>query len=552
MVVANAGVPPVGGVLQQQSPLVGAVVGTPGVGAAVAKSPYSQTAATAARVAAALAKSAQSVGQVQQQPRAQFYGHNPNMKLPPDLFLLGCIFFVVDYESSMPEEVAVWQRVVASSGGEVETVYGPRVTHVLCETQKSATFHRALREGKRCVTAYWLNDVVLKQQVLPPWQALHFPTPFSDDKPCKNHIIAFSGFEGEERARIRFTIEATGAKCTSYFTKHNHILVCRRLEGAKYKKAREWNRPVVNAQWLNEILFGHYSCIQQPDMQKFQQFNLGNPFRIDYGLIPHLMAAWKMPINVTQESYDKVKSIPPHQRRVKRPRVEKSLASGGDSDQENTLENVEVTNLDPPSGDKRPVVLFSHVTKQSELAKKIKQLGGAVVDSNKEATHLVMSEAVRTIKLLCCLSTCKFILSEAWIRDSHAHNTFLDEKPYILSDTEFEKEFDCHISKVLEKPNRTDLFKDKVFYITPGVIPSPSALADVIECAGGKVEKHRRSHKAIQEANQKEYSYFVITVGNDLHLLRDLIKCDIGVFNAEFVLSSVMRQEINYGAKTTL
>ena len=76
-----------------------------------------------------------------------------------------------------------------------------------------------------------------------------------------------------------------------------------------------------------------------------------------------------MPINVTQESYDKVKSIPPPQRRVKRPRLDKSVASGGDSDQENTLENVEVTNLDPPSGDKRPMVLFSHVMKQSELAK---------------------------------------------------------------------------------------------------------------------------------------------------------------------------------------
>lgn len=73
-----------------------------------------------------------------------------------------------------------------------------------------------------------------------------------------------------------------------------------------------------------------------------------------------------------------------------------------------------------------------------------------------------------------------------------------------------------------------DIYQDKVFYMTPGIIPSPSALADVIECAGGKVEKHRRSHKAIQEANQKEYSYFVITVGNDLHLLRDLLKCDIG------------------------
>lgn len=81
MVVANSGAPHAGGgVLQQQSPPVGVVVGAPGVGAAVAKSPYNQTAATAARVAAALAKSAQSVGQVQQQPRAQFYGHNPNLR----------------------------------------------------------------------------------------------------------------------------------------------------------------------------------------------------------------------------------------------------------------------------------------------------------------------------------------------------------------------------------------------------------------------------------------------------------------------------------------
>jgi hypothetical protein len=43
---------------------------------------------------------------------------------------------------------------------------------------------QALREGKRCVTAYWLNDVVMKQQVLPPWQALHFPTPFRYVQMC--------------------------------------------------------------------------------------------------------------------------------------------------------------------------------------------------------------------------------------------------------------------------------------------------------------------------------------------------------------------------------
>jgi hypothetical protein len=76
-----------------------------------------------------------------------------------------------------------------------------------------------------------------------------------------------------------------------------------------------------------------------------------------------------MPINITQESYDKIKTIPPAQRRAKRPRLDKSATSAGDSDQENMLENVEVTNPDPPSDDKKPMVLFSHVTKQSELAK---------------------------------------------------------------------------------------------------------------------------------------------------------------------------------------
>jgi hypothetical protein len=49
---------------------------------------------------------------------------------------------IVEYDSSMPEEVTMWQRIIASSGGEVETVYGPRVTHVLSENQKSPTFQR--------------------------------------------------------------------------------------------------------------------------------------------------------------------------------------------------------------------------------------------------------------------------------------------------------------------------------------------------------------------------------------------------------------------------
>ncbi|KAJ9576194.1 hypothetical protein L9F63_006927 [Diploptera punctata] len=210
------------------------------------------------------------------------------------------------------------------------------------------------------------------------------------------------------------------------------------------------------------------------------------------------------------------------------------------------METVEVTCADPPPEDRRPLVIFSHVAEKSELARKVKQLGGVVVESCKEATHLVMSEPVRTVKLLCCLSTCKYIVSEAWIRESHVHNKFLDEKPYILSDTDFEKEFECSIVQALEKNNRNELFKDKIFYLTPGVVPRPAVLTEIVECAGGKVDKYRRSVKVIQDMNKNGFNYIIVTVSQDLHLLKDLIRNGIGLFNAEFIMKSVMKQKADY------
>lgn len=75
-----------------------------------------------------------------------------------------------------------------------------------------------------------------------------------------------------------------------------------RLEGKKVKKARDINRPVVNVQWLNEILFGHLSCMYQPENVKYQQFNLNNPFRVDYNLVLHLMG--KISVIITTNIYN--------------------------------------------------------------------------------------------------------------------------------------------------------------------------------------------------------------------------------------------------------
>lgn len=75
--------------------------------------------------------------------------------------------------------------------------------------------------------------------------------------------------------------------------------------------------------------------------------------------------------------------------------------------------------------------------------------------------------------------------------------------------------------------DRNQLFKGKIFYITPGVIPAASALREIIECAGGTVEKQRRSLKSIQDMKPK--TYLAITCSDDFHLVADLLLNDYGM-----------------------
>ena len=84
-------------------------------------------------------------------PRPQFYGHNPNLKLPNDLFLLGCHFLIVEYEDTFTEDLPSWKKSITYHGGEIETSYNLRVTHVLCRTQKHGIVMQAIRDNKRYV-----------------------------------------------------------------------------------------------------------------------------------------------------------------------------------------------------------------------------------------------------------------------------------------------------------------------------------------------------------------------------------------------------------------
>ena len=93
--------------------------------------------------------------------------------------MLGCIFHIIDYQNDqeVSKYVRDWKKVIRQYGGEVEDAYHPRITHLLCKQQEGAVTAQALREGKRLITVYWLNDVVVLRKVVPPWKAVHFPLP---------------------------------------------------------------------------------------------------------------------------------------------------------------------------------------------------------------------------------------------------------------------------------------------------------------------------------------------------------------------------------------
>ena len=61
--------------------------------------------------------------------------------------------------------VASWKKTITQYGGEIEGVLSPRVTHLLCSSQKSALAQQARIEGKRLVTCFWLNDTIRKKKV---------------------------------------------------------------------------------------------------------------------------------------------------------------------------------------------------------------------------------------------------------------------------------------------------------------------------------------------------------------------------------------------------
>lgn len=76
---------------------------------------------------------------------------------------------------------------------------------------------------------------------------------------------------------------------TNYLSKHNTILIAAKNEGPKVTHAKKWSIPIVNIQWLSDIMLGNFQAINQMEHIKYQQFPNPPNFSFDPILVPNLM-----------------------------------------------------------------------------------------------------------------------------------------------------------------------------------------------------------------------------------------------------------------------
>ncbi|XP_033264237.2 PAX-interacting protein 1 isoform X3 [Orcinus orca] len=478
------------------------------------------------------------------QPQRQLFGHDPAVEIPEEGFLLGCVFAVADYPEQMSDKqlLATWKRIIQAHGGAVDPTFSSRCTHLLCESQVSGLFAQAVKERKRCVTAHWLNAVLKKKRLVPPHRALHFPVAFPPGgRPCSQHIISVTGFVDSDRDDLKLMAYLAGAKYTGYLCRSNTVLICKEPTGLKYEKAKEWRIPCVNAQWLGDILLGNLEALRQIQYGRYTTFSLQDPFAPAPHLVSNLLDAWRVPLKVSAELLMGVR-LPPKLKQNEAPAIQPSS------------KRARIEDIPPPTKkltpELTPFVLFTgfEPVQVQQYIKKLYILGGEVAESAQKCTHLISSKVTRTVKFLTAISVVKHIVTPEWLEECFKCQKFIDEQSYVLRDAEAEVLFSFSLEESLRRARVSPLFKAKYFYITPGICPSLSTMKAIVECAGGKVLSKQPSFRKLMEHTQNKSLSEIILISceNDLHLCREYFARGIDVHNAEFVLTGVLTQTLDY------
>ncbi|CAD6200073.1 unnamed protein product [Caenorhabditis auriculariae] len=483
----------------------------------------------------------------------------------PGLCLLGCVFHVFDSDRLISDKLDLQTLIFAVKvhGGEIEfgmKTYTPEripmITHVIADSIRPPQARQALEHRKRIVTMQWLVDVLQNKKMDVPWKLAHLPSIFSENyRPHFGKLIALAGFDDTERPAIQFMLESLGAKCTPFLARFNNLVIAKSPTGEKVEKAREWEIPVVNYQWLADTYVNVSHMVQDRPAIDNIRYQIGQP---SCGVVQSpmvmetisnemkaLLIPWKHPIMLTQEI-------------VYRGKENRMRLSADESQFPNIRlkaqgppptadEMAELEKKQEPDSDKPKIVVAFGGFDEENLEvfdKKVRYLGGKTTENLAECTHLVMVSGRRSIRLMEGILMGKNIVSADWIIHSFGYNQWMDTFDYFLRDEDVERHLGYSCKRSIIRARHHQVFEDVVFHVTVSVEPSRDTICHLIRLGGGKIDENRPSPAHIVRCVQTDSPYIVISCDVDVKGLQYLTDCNFPIYNVDLVLMAVMRQQL--------
>ncbi|CAG2230619.1 PAXIP1 [Mytilus edulis] len=326
--------------------------------------------------------------------------------------------------------------------------------------------------------------------------------------------------------------------CVFFITDYQKILGQEQIDN--WKKVIEQHGGQVDTSYSNRITH-ILAANQHSDVFHLYSFVIKSfAFLFEVG--------WRSPLKIQRETW---KKFLPQQKFRSAPapgqdnNVENTEPPAKKKKQENEEISIQITNANGPR------VLFTGFMKG--LAKKLQanviQLGGMVTENPKQCTHVVAPAISRTMKFFIAVNVCKYVVTKEWLEDSMAKNRFADPNMYALRDIKAETEMQCNLQDSISRAQAKPLFQDVTIYATPSIVPPISDLTKIVGTAGGTVVKRLPSIPLLQEKDdQGNPTHIVVTCEDDVPMLRNIIAKKITIHNAEFVLTGVMRQTLDFKA----
>ena len=475
--------------------------------------------------------------------------------VPSSQCLVGCVIYIHEQEyisTVSKDDLSSWSKTIADHGAILTTdIHHTDLTHFVCAYRTSELFREVWkRRTVRMVTAYWLNDVLQRKKLFVPNLAIHYPSPFDLTQPEKlplvNYYFTLTGFDGIERARLRYMIRSLGGKYSGHLTKiHTHLLARESGKSEKFKKALQWSIPIVNGLWLSELYLGNTCALKQPLEERYKRLS-GTPpidhFSFDQIFVHDLLSPWSQPIRMTDELLNAA---------IRRHNEHHPHSQDMDFNQNHLKNSFHYTQpmLECPSIDSETFsIMLSGFNRQTltHYESIIKSLGGHIATVPHQSTHLIMNRFLRTEKLYECLNYVTYILNTSWLEKCSQANSFvpIDASDWI-ADEEFssnENFFQQSINKRIERKNRP-LFHQYTFFLTPSVQPSYLILKSIIYASGGQLRRELPKLKQVRAASN-EADCLILSCEKDQIFFQDFHSSNLRIFSADFLLQSILQQEI--------